>query len=96
MPSLIIDSGGRVLGVLEVPREDIGPFDANLALPCYSVILHLRDVDQFDATTSDWGADVLGDVVSLHGQRDGRGTFCLPVAFHHLKIGNTPDLSTPT
>lgn len=65
MPSLLIDNFGSLFRVFVVSHEDVSALDAHLALIIRREVLHLRDIDELDATTSYRWSHVLRYVIAL-------------------------------
>ncbi len=79
-PAVLVERLAGLFWFLEIALEDVGAFDADLAVARHGVVLHFGHVDELDGTARDGGADVFGRRVALDGERGGRHALRLAVA----------------
>lgn len=69
MPSLFVDDLGSFFRILVVSHENVSTLDAHLTLVVRRVILHFRNIDEFDATASHRWSHMLRHVITLRFRR---------------------------
>lgn len=66
MPSLLIDDFRGLLGIFVISHEDVSTLDAHLSLVVHRIILHFRNIDEFDAAARHRWTHMFRHVITLH------------------------------